>query len=532
MLQQIGDVLKRQRWLAAIVLGLLALVFAIWGAYGIVNIGFGAPDYALKINGERVSSDTINRAWQERQSQYQQTAGGELTAAQKTRLQQQLLDEYVQQTLLRQRAERMGYRASDAQIRAAYESEQAFQVDGKFNATVAKALLAQAGMTPESYEADRRRSLSIAQIEQGVELSDFLTPAERRRIYALENEQREVRYAVLPADRYAAAVVVDDGKIKDWYTRHQNDYMSPESVRLQYAELRLDAIAAAIAVKPEDLQAYYDKNKSRYVENEKRHAHHILIQIAAPKDAAADAAALAKARQVLAELKSGKDFAELTKKYSEDPGSAKQGGDLGWAEKGAYVAQFADALFAMQAGQLSDPIKTQFGYHIIRLDEIRPEHARTLDEAHAQIESDYRRDQASELFGDRQERLQQKLENGTSNDLAALANEFGMQLGEVRDFTRSGGAPLGNKPDLLREVFGDAALAGGRVRGPVALADDRLIVFKVLEHHKSAVQPLESVRTEVIAALRKSEGTLAAKAAADAALKQLEANADFDTVAK
>jgi len=160
MLQNLGDKLKGQRWLATVVLGLLALIFAIWGAYGIVNISFGAPDYGLKVNGERISTETLNRAWQERQAQYQQTLNGaEMSEAQKSMLQQQLIDDYVRQTLLRQRAEQVGYRATDAQVREAVLSEPAFQVDGKYDPRAAKGMLAQLGMTEDGYLAERRQAL-------------------------------------------------------------------------------------------------------------------------------------------------------------------------------------------------------------------------------------------------------------------------------------------------------------------------------------------------------------------------------------
>jgi peptidyl-prolyl cis-trans isomerase D len=533
MLQNLGDILKRN-WLFRGFLGLLALMFVMWGAYGVVNMSFGAPDYGLKVNDERISIETLNRAWQERQAQYQQQLNGaEMSDAQKSMLQRQMIDDYVRQTLLRQRAEQSGYRATDAQVFEAVKSEPAFQIDGKYDPRVAKNMLAQIGMSEAGYVAERRQALQIGQLSQAIELSDFLTPAELDRIYALENEQRELRYALLTPDHYQAAVKIDDAKIKSWYDRHPNDYMSPESVRLQYAELRLDSIASQITVSPEQLQAYYDKNQSRYGEIEKRHAHHILIALPAGADAKADAAALAKAQDVVAQLKAGKDFGELSKKYSADPGSATRGGDLGWADKATYVASFADALFGMQPGQISDPVKTQYGYHIIRLDEIRPAHVRSLDEAHAQIESEYRRDQAGELFGDRQEQLQQKLESSASGDLEALTKQFGLQTGEIKNFTRSsGGAPLGGKQDLLRAVFNDDVVSSGKIAGPVALADDHLVIFKVLEHHAPAPQPIASVHDEIVAAIRKSESTSAAKAAADDAVKRLEAGAGFDEVVK
>ncbi len=534
MLQAIADKLKTHRWLAFSVLGVLALLFAVWGAYGVVNINFTSSNYGLKINGEEIPADTLNNAWQQQQAQYiQQLHGAALSDAQKATLQKQLMDQYVRQTLMRQRAQKEGLQASDADVLAAYRNEPAFQVDGKFDPRAARAALAQAGLSPEAYEADRRQALETAQLSEGIEISDFLTPSELARIYALENEQREVRFALLPTARYAADVQINDAKIAAWYHAHQSDYMSPESVDLQYAKLSLDQVASQLQVTPADLQAYYAKNQSRYSQPEKRHAHHILIPVAVPKDAKADAAALATARDVLAQLKAGKNFGELAKKYSADPGSAAHGGDLGWAERSAYVPAFADALFSMKPGQISDPVKTQFGYHIIRLDAIQPAHVPTLDAVRSQVEAQYRHDQAASAFGDRQDQLQQALDNGTSNDVVALAKQFNLSGGEIKDFTRvSGGAPLGGKPELIAAVFSDDALSGGRIEGPIPLADNQVVIFKVLAHRLPAPQPIANVRDEIVAAITKSESTAAAKKEADAAVKQLQGGASFDQVCK
>ena len=188
MLQNLGDKLKGQRWLATVVLGLLALIFAIWGAYGIVNISFGAPDYGLKVNGERISTETLNRAWQERQAQYQQTLNGaEMSEAQKTMLQQQLIEDYVRQTLLRQRADQVGYRATDAQVREAVLSEPAFQVNGKYDPRAAKGMLAQLGMTEDGYLAERRQALQIGQLSEAHRAVGF-SDTDRARSYLRARE--------------------------------------------------------------------------------------------------------------------------------------------------------------------------------------------------------------------------------------------------------------------------------------------------------------------------------------------------------
>jgi peptidyl-prolyl cis-trans isomerase D len=529
MLQKIGDKFKGR--VGTAILTAMGFIFALWGAYGVVNISFSTPDYGLKVNGETISNETVDRIWQQRQAQYVQALGGAaLSDFQRKVMQDQLVQDYVRDTLVRQRAQSAGYRATNEQVGVALHSEPAFQVDGHYDAQAAQSALAQAGVTVDTYLEQTREQIETGQLSTGVEISDFLTPSEIARIYALENEQRQVRFALLAPDTYAAAAKIDDAAIKAWYQAHQSDYLTPESARLQYAQLSLDAVAAQLTVEPKDLQAYFDKNKARYGENEKRHAHHILIAIAEPKDAKADAAALAQAQQVLAQLKAGKDFGALAKQYSADSASAAMGGDLGWAERGVYTPPFDDALFKMQPGQLSDPVKTQFGYHIIRLDEVKVAHAPALEQAHTQVEADYRHEQAMQLFGDREEQLQQKLENGAT-DLSALAQQLGLQIGEVAQFTRSaGGAPLGAKPDLIQAVFNPDAL-GGKIAGPVAIADDRIVVAKVLEHHPSAPQPLENVRDQVIAAIRKNAESAAAKAAADAALTSLQAGTSFDAVA-
>jgi len=533
MLQNIGDTLKGQRWLAILLLGLLILVFALWGAYGIVDLSVGAPKYGLKVNGEEIPTATLQNAWQERQSQYQQQVKAEIPAAVRTRLQNALLDQYTRTTLLRQRAQERGFRVSNAALLNGYRSESSFQVDGKFNEMAARGMLAQLGMTLAGYEAQLRNSLQIGQLEQSLQVGEFVTDSELKRAFALENEQREVRYALLPLARYSAAVKVDDAQLQHWYQAHAEEYLSKESVRLQYGELRLDTVAAAVVVNQPELQAWYQQNVTRYVEPEKRRARHILITVAAPKDAVAEAAALKQAQSVLAEARApGADFSALARKYSQDPGSARQGGDLGFALRGAYVQAFADRLFTMKIGEVSEPVKTQFGFHIIRLDEVQAEHARTLSDDRARIEADYRRDRAAEIFGSRQESLQQKLETTSGSDLAALAGEFGLTVGEVAEYTRGGGGALGANPELSGVVFSDSVIKDQRIGGPVALADDRMVIVKVLEHRLPKARALAEVRAEVEAAVRKDAGTRAARATAEAAVKQLTAGGMLDAVAK
>ena len=527
MLQRIRDSLQGQRWLAYLVLGALAVVFAAWGAYGIVNLNFGGSNYAAEANGSKISLEDARNAWLRQQSMWQQRLGGsELPAPLRTRLQDQVLESLIRRALLTQRSHDLGYRVSNRALLEAVQGEQAFQVDGKYDPQAAKAALEQAGITLDTYEQQLRTDLQQLQLEGGIRASDFLTPAELTRYGDLQDQQREVRYLILPADRFRSSATINDAAVQAYYKEHLAQYMRPESVDLQYAELRLEALAAQQEVSDADLHAAYEKEKSRLEVPEKRHARHILVT---GKD---DAAALALAQQVLSQAKSGKDFGALAKQYSQDPGSAQNGGDLGWAERSTFVKPFADALFGMSAGEITGPVKTQYGYHIIRLDEIQRGKSKSFEEARTELESQVRRAHAADRFGEIQEQLQAKFAEPGA-DLNALAQQYNLQPGEVKEFAKgAGGVPFGAAPQLQELLFGDPPLAADKIGGPVLLGDDRLVIFKVREHRASAPRPLAEVRDSIVAAITKDQGTQAALSAAQHARDELLKGASFDTVAQ
>ena len=527
MLQKIRDSLQGQRWLAYLVLGALAVVFAAWGAYGIVNLNFGGSNYAAEANGSKISLEDARNAWLRQQSMWQQRLGGsELPAPLRTRLQDQVLESLIRRALLTQRSHDLGYRVSNRALLEAVQGEQAFQVDGKYDPQAAKAALEQAGITLDTYEQQLRTDLQQLQLEGGIRASDFLTPAELTRYGDLQDQQREVRYLILPADRFRSSATINDAAVHAYYKEHLAQYMRPESVDLQYAELRLEALAAQQEVSDADLHAAYEKEKSRLEVPEKRHARHILVT---GKD---DAAALALAQQVLSQAKSGKDFGALAKQYSQDPGSAQNGGDLGWAERSTFVKPFADALFGMSAGEITGPVKTQYGYHIIRLDEIQRGKSKSFEEARTELEAQVRRAHAADRFGEIQEQLQAKLAEPGA-DLNALAQQYNLQPGEVKEFAKgAGGVPFGAAPQLQELLFTDPPVAADKIGGPVLLGDDRLVIFKVREHRASAPRPLAEVRDNIVAAITKDQGTQAALTAAQHARDELLKGASFDTVAQ
>jgi peptidyl-prolyl cis-trans isomerase D len=526
MLQDIRDKMQGHRWLTYLLLGALALVFAAWGASGFVGDGIGPPDYAAKVNGEKISRTHINELWQQQQPRLAQLTGGNPTEEQRADFQQRLLDDEIRALAVTQHAHKLGYRVSTEQLRRAFRSEPSFQVDGKFSIDEARSRLALAGMTEKAYYDDLRRSLLVNQLLGSMGVADFFTEPELKRLLTLLDEEREVRYVMLEPDGFAGAPP-DAVAIEAYYNAHGDDFMRPESVHLAYAELSLADVAAAVQVTEEQLRARYERDKAIYVTPENRRASHILITV---DDATDDAQALALAKDVYARAKAGGDFAALAKQYSKDTASAAKGGDLDWAGPEVYAKEFSDKLFSMKQGEISEPVKTQFGYHIIRLDGIRPESGRSFEQVRAELAATLRNELAAGHFGTQQDELQEKLERPGSS-LEQLAKEFGMRQGEVQQFERgSGGLPLGSDADLNKAVFSETALQG-RVGGPVQLGEDRITIFQVLKHRPAERKPLEEVRAEIVATLRREQGEKAALAAAEAAIAKLAAGESFDKVA-
>ncbi len=519
MLQQIGDGLKGHKWLTYLVFGALALIFAAWGAYGIANLSFGSSSFVAKVNGTTIPYEDVRSAWQREQSEWQQRFGSDIPVGERSLLQDELLEKAVRTTLMTDRATKLGYRISDAQLAAAVRAEPAFQLDGHYNAEVAKSRLAQAGLTPEQYANDLRGELERRELQGALQTSQFVTPFELERLHALTDQERQIRYAVLPPQKYAAAVPISDAAIQAYYDAHKAQFMTPESVHLQYAQATLAQVSAQITVPDADVLDYYNKNKDRYISAEQRHAHHILVAVNNKVD---DAAALKKAQDIEAKLKAGGNFETLAKQFSDDAGSAAQGGDLGLSERGSLEAPFGDALFAMKPGEVSAPVRTKFGYHIIRLDDIVPAKGKTFDEARADVLAQLKHDRAADKFGDLSEQIQMKIDQ-SGETLDTLAKEFGLTLGDIPAYLKgTGGGDLGSTPELQALVFGDAVLGEHKIGGPILVGDDKLVLVKDLSHALPAPKPLATVHDQIVAALRRDLGGKAALAAAETAVKELQ----------
>jgi peptidyl-prolyl cis-trans isomerase D len=535
MLQNIGDKLKGtgtaggkgHRWVWYAILGALILVFALWGPYSL-NMSFGQATYAAKVNGAEIPLQQISREWQDQLPALTQQSGGQLSDLQREIYQQQLLDSAVRGLAITQYATKLGYAVTPQRLSEAIQQEQAFQIDGKFNLQAAQARLAAAGLTEQMYADERRNDLLTSDLLGSVGVSNFFTSAEGKRILSLLDEERELRYVVLQPRDFEGKEPVAAEAIEAYYQAHTDEFNVPEAVQLAYAELSLADVADQVHITDEQLHARYERDKATYERPETRRASHILIAVNDPSE---DAGALSKAQGLYAQIKAGADFAKLAKENSADSGSAAKGGDLGWAGREVYVKEFGDKLFSMKEGEVSEPVKTEFGYHIIRLDGIRASEGRSFEDVRAELTAALRNEQTAALFGERQDQLQERLEKGV-NSLDELVKEFGMRRGEIARFERgAGGLPLGADPDLNRDVFSDTSLTQRGVGGPLPLGEDRMVIFQVEGHSPASTKPLEQVRAQIIDDIKRERGSEAAYAAAEQAVADLGKGTSFAQVA-
>jgi len=526
MLQSIHDKLKG--WLAGVVLGAIGLVFVFWG----INWTLSAPNYAAKVNGSEVSANEVRQSYQQQLAQVERQSNGPISDAQRNEIRRRVLDEYVNTEALVTRADALGYRVGDQELLDAMSQVPIFQVDGKFDKAHAVAVLRAQGRSIPEIEALFRRDAKLRQLDSALSLSSFATATEIKQYRALTRQQRELAWVAFSADKYANQATPDDAAVKTYYDAHKSAYMTPETVDLRYVEISLSQLASKVSVDDAQLKTYYDEQKvktpERFNEAEQRRVSHILLSVANPKD---DAAVKAKAEGILKRAQAGEDFAALAKQFSQDPGSAQQGGDLGWSERKVWVAPFADAAYSMKVDEIRGPVKTQFGYHILKLVGIRPATVKTFEQSKADLETEYRRSEAEKLFNNAQDQLADAALQNTT-DIDVVARKAGLTVLEVPAFSRTdGGGALGKVPAVIEAAFSQDVL-DGRLSPIVEVEKGRGVVLRATDHKLPQQKPLDAVRSEVISRWKQQRGAELAAAAAADAVKRLTAGESWDAVVK
>jgi peptidyl-prolyl cis-trans isomerase D len=411
------------------------------------------------------------------------------------------------------------------------QSLEAFQRDGKFANDLYEQRLKVTGMNPAAFEEQLRQDLLMEQLRQGILSSAFITAQELEGAARLKGQKRNIAYMVLPVDPVKSAIQAGEEEVNKYYNGHHDLFTTPEQVKIAYLNLSLDNLAKQVTISDEVLHAHYQAHESNYGLAEQRNANHILIAV--PKDAGAPEVeeARKKAEELAKLARQGGSFEEIAKKHSDDSGSKGEGGQTGFFTRGAMEKAFEDAAFSMKPGQISDPIRTDFGFHVIRLNEIKPGQIKPFAEVRGEVEQAYRSEQAEKKFYDQAEQLS-NLTFENPDTLQVAADALGLPISESDYFSRTGGKDLTADAKVLTAAFSPEVLEEGSNSEPLELENTRVVVLRVRDHKPPALRPLAEVRKEVADAITQEKAKAAIQERAGKLLERLRAGEDYATLAQ
>ncbi len=511
--------------IAKVIVGLIVITFALWGVESLVSLTNREPA-PIEVNGEKVSNQELQQGieLQRRQILAQMGENADPAAIDEKQLRQMVIDGLVQRTLLLQSAQEMGFHLSEEMIDQLIVNTPQFQIDGKFDRAQFESVLRGAGLTPLLYRDLVRKEKLIDQERSGYLLSAFATNDELERLIALDRQTRELSWVTLPAD--PTAVSVDESEIAASYEQQKANFVTEEQVRVDYVELDREDFARPDEVSAAEIQSAYQQLVDGFKSQEERSARHILIDINAERD---DAAALAKANALRQEILDGADFAAVAKRESADLGSAAEGGELGYNGRGVFVEPFEKALFSLAEGAVSEPVRTEFGYHLIKVDGVRQTEVPTLAEAETDLRDQVAQGKAEQQYVAALERLADL--SFSSTDLQSAADELGLQIRTSELFSRKGGADaLSLSPRVVEAAFSDQILKDQLNSDPLELDAGRTVVIHLHEHVEPRQLSLDEVRPQIEQQVRSDKARSVAAQQAEqwlAGLQQGKALADL-----
>lgn len=492
---------------------LLVLVFPSFVFFGVESYSrfMDSSHDVAKVDGRAISVQEVDNVVRDQTERMRQILGASYDPRQfeGAAARQAVLDQLILQRVVSSTVAREHLTVSDAEVAAAIQSIPAIAqlktADGKFDDKAYVQLLAAQGMTPEQLDARMRFDLATQQLSAAVSTTGFMPKSLLDRLLAVRDQERDVQALVIKPADFTAKVTPDAAALKAYYDAHTSAYAIPEQAKVEYVVLSGDALAASQTVTPEQLKSYYDSNLQRFKTEEQRRASHILI--ASPKDApAADrAAAKARATKLLDDLrKHPETFADVAKKQSQDPGSAEKGGDLGFMGRGALVKPFEDAMYALKPGQISDVVETDYGYHIIKLDEIKPAAVQPLEAVKTELEGELRKQLAAKAYQEQADAFG-NLVYEQSESLKPAADKFHLQIQTADDVTRQPNPKLGaqsplNNEKVLKALFSEDSLKNKRNIEAVQVNPTTLVSARVVDYRPSSVRKFEDVEAQVRAA--------------------------------
>ncbi len=488
MLQSIRD--RVTGVVAIFVLGLLAVPFLFFGVESYIR---AVPQDAVAVVGDdEISVSEFQTSFARYRANLRQQQGDayDEIATNQPVVRREHLEDLIDQLLLRQHAESLGLAVTEGTLSRVIREIPSFQVEGQFDAELYRQILRGTGRTPRGFEQELREDLLVNAIPSSLAASAIVTEAEIDRFIALQQEQRKVSLVEVSYDGFAEQVEVTEAEIETYYQDNIDNFMTSEQVRIAYVELNASELGEGLSLDDEELRRRYEAARQRYLTPEARRASHVLIEVGAERD---QQEARMLAAEIQQRLLDGEDFAALAEEFSDDPGSRSEGGDLGWIQPEEMVAPFEDALYGLDApGAISEPVETRFGYHIIRLEEIRPPEGMSFEEAREEILAEYIERETESMYIEISERLIDLVfEDDTT--LEPLSRDLGLDIRTTEPFGRSGGAGIAANRHVVEAAFSDMVLLDGTVSDPIELDRNHMVVLKIDEHFPAEPRPLAAV---------------------------------------
>lgn len=517
MLQDIRE--NAQGTIAKIIIGLLIVSLSIWGMDAIVGGFSGEPEVAT-VNGDEITEREFLRVVQiESQRRLSQMDNPDPSLLDEDQVRRDVLESLIQEKVMTQDAENQGLELSDQDIDSLITQMPQFQVDGTFNRDRFVATVRNMGMGVGEFRETMRKQYVVNQIRAGIAQSGIAARENVAQLLRIQNQTRDFRLVTLSEDVVSDQVEVTEAEIEAYYQDNQEAFQQPERVDARYIALSREALAETVEVSDEELRDYYQERSSDLAREERRAAH-ILIE-----DGEDAEETMATIQERLAE---GEDFSELAKEYSIDTVSAEEGGDLGFAGRGVYDEAFEETLFQLEKGEVSEPVSTTFGIHLIKLLDVQKSEVPPLEELEDQLRRELARSKSEGRFAEVRTELADLAY--AADDLEGPAQELGLEVREKDNITREGGEAPFDHEGLVRQLFSEDVLKDGFNTELIDVGDNTSVVARVAQYHEAQQQPLDEVSDQIRAALTRQKTREALNQRAQAVIEELESGKTLEEI--
>ncbi len=498
------EFVNRKKRVVQVIMGLAVLPFLFWGIESYRNVG--GEGFVAVVDGEEIYRREYEQALRDHHERMRSMLGANFDSSMMDNFEvrNSVLERLIQQRLLQREAVNNGFVVLDSQVIKTIREVPAFQKENKFSKQQYEDLLRAQGLTPAVFESRVRQELLLQHLLDGYSENGFVPKIVAEKVRYLSTTQREINQFQIDPEQFMTQVAPDEATIASYYEKHQADFDLPERARVEYLVLSIDEMAKQETVNEEAVNNYFSEHQSEFGQPEERKASHVLISVATDATDAEKQQVREKAESLLAQVKQDpQQFAVIAKEFSNDPGSAAQGGDLGFFGRGVMVKAFEDKIFSMQVNEISDLVETDFGLHIIQLTDVKEAKQPDLNEVREQIENKLKLQAASNAFGETAEDFRNVVYE-QSDTLQAAANKFGLSVQESDWISRNNVDPIILANDkLMTAIFSDDVIKNQRNTEAIEVKPDTFVAARVVDHKPATSQSQSVVEDQIVAILKK-----------------------------